>query len=174
MSAPIRIELVTRAETAAVVTELATLLTDAVEGGASVGFLAPLDPVDAQRWWHDALQPPTTVTLLARADGDGHAVGVVQLRLVGYPNGDHRADVAKLLVHRRARGRGIAHALMERLETEATARGRWLLMLDTQTGSLAEGFYERRAWQRIGVLDDHARTPDGRLEPTTFMFKRLR
>lgn len=117
-------------------------------------------------------EPATTLTFVARADGSG-AVGVVQLRLVNYPNGDHRADVAKLLVHRRARGRGVAHALMERVEAEAAARSRWLLMLDTQTGSPAEGLYERLGWQRYGRLEDHARTPDGTLEPTTFMMKRL-
>jgi len=106
-------------------------------------------------------------------EATGRAVGVVQLRLVMYPNSDHRADVAKLLVHRQARGRGIAGALMERLEAEATALDRWLLMLDTQTGSPAEAMYERMGWRRLGVLDDHARTPDGTLEPTTFMTKRL-
>lgn len=111
-------------------------------------------------------------------DDSGRAVGVVQLwvvqlRVVGYPNGDHRADVAKLLVHRHHRGRGVAHALTERLEAEATARDRWLLMLDTQTGSPAEKLYERLGWQRLGVLDDHARTPDGTLEPTTVMHNRL-
>jgi len=173
VTSTIRIELVDRADTTTAVTELAAVLVDAVDGGASVGFLSPLDPADAQDWWRDALTPATTTTLVARGDS-GRAVGVVQLRLVSYPNSDHRADVAKLLVHRQARGRGVAHALMERLETEATARDRWLLMLDTETGSPAEGFYERRGWQRLGVLADHARTPDGQLEPTTFMYKRLR
>jgi acetyltransferase len=172
VSSPVHIELVDRADTAAVETELAAILVDAVDGGASVGFLAPLDPVDAEQWWHDALQPTTTLTWVALDDG-GQAVGVVQLRLVSYSNGDHRADVAKLLVHRRARGHGIAHALMARLEAEASARGRWLLMLDTQTDSPAEGLYERLGWQRYGRLEDHARTPDGTLEPTTFMMKRL-
>jgi GNAT superfamily N-acetyltransferase len=170
---PIRIELVDRADPAAVAIELAAILVDAVDDGASVGFLAPLDPSRAQQWWSESLAPATTLTFVAREDS-GDAVGVVQLRLVSYPNGDHRADVAKLLVHRRARGRGVAHALMERVEAEATARARWLLMLDTQTGSPAEGLYERLGWHRLGVLNDHARTPDGTLEPTTFLYKRLR
>jgi len=173
VNSPVHIELVGRADTAAVETELAAILVDAVDGGASVGFLAPLDPIRAQHWWRDALKPATTLTWVAR-EASGQAVGVVQLRLISYPNGDHRAEVAKLLVHRQARGRGIAHALMERLEAEATARARWLLILDTQTRSPAEGMYERLGWQRFGVLDDHARTPGGRLEPTTFMQKRLR
>ena len=173
MNSQVHIELVDRADTGTVEIELAALLLDAVDDGASVGFLAPLDLAHAQRWWHEALQPATTLTLVAR-EPTGLAVGVVQLLLVSYPNGDHRAGVAKLLVLRQARGRGIAHALMERLEAEATARARWLLMLDTQTGSPAEGMYERLGWQRVGILNDHARTPDGTLEPTTFMHKRLR
>lgn len=173
MKSSVHIDVVDRDDTTDVETELATILVDAVDGGASVGFLAPLDPIEAQQWWRDALEPATTLTLVAR-DDTGLAVGVVQLRLVSYPNSDHRADVAKLLVHRRARGRGVAHALMERLEEAALARSRRLLMLDTQTGSPAEGMYERRGWQRLGVLTDHARTPDGTLEPTTFMYKRLR
>lgn len=172
LSSRVHIDLVDRADTQAVEVELAAILVDAVDDGASVGFLAPLDPIRAQHWWRDALKPATTLTLVAR-EPSGDAVGVVQLRLVAYPNGDHRAEVAKLLVHRRARGRGIAHALMEQLEAEAAARARWLLMLDTQTGSHAEGMYKRLGWQRLGVLDDHARTPDGTLEPTTFMTKRL-
>lgn len=152
--------------------ELGELLVDAVDGGASVGFLAALDPATAAAWWHAALRTPDTLTWVAR-DSDGTAVGVVQLGLVTLPNGSHRGDVHKLLVHRQARGHGIASRLMEVLEAAATEHGRWLLMLDTETGSPAEGFYERRGWQRLGVLDDHARCPDGRLAPTTFFTKRL-
>jgi len=172
VNSPVQIELVDRADTTAVERELATILIDAVDGGASVGFLAPLDPIRAQHWWREALKPDTTITLVAR-EPTGRTVGVLQLRLVTYPNGDHRAEVAKLLVHRVARGRGIGHALMERLEAEAMVRDRWLLMLDTQTRSPAEGMYEGMGWRRLGILDDHARTPDGTLEPTTFMTKRL-
>lgn len=92
--------------------ELAAILVDCVEDGASVGFLDPLDPEVARAWWQHALRADGTLTWAAR-DDEGAAVGVVQLRLVGYPNGSHRAEVAKLLV------------------------------LDTQTGSVAEGLYDR-------------------------------
>lgn len=152
--------------------ELGELLVDAVDGGASVGFLEALDVATAADWWHGALRTPDTLTWVAR-DTDGTAVGVVQLGLVTLPNGSHRGSVHKLLVHRRARGRGIASRLMDVVEAAAVDNGRWLLMLDTETGSPAEGFYERRGWQQLGVLRDHARCPDGRLAPTTFFTKRL-
>lgn len=151
---------------------LAQVLVDCVHGGASVGFLAPLPVADAARWWQGALRAPGTVTLVAR-DDDGRVDGVVQLRLVPYPNGLHRAELAKLLVHRRARGRGVAAALLDRAEQEALARGRWLLVLDTRTGSPAEGMYARRGWQRLGSVPDYALDPDGGLAPTTFMTRRL-
>lgn len=152
--------------------ELAAILVDCVAGGASVGFMAPLDPARAQHWWHGAVSAERTLTFAARDHG-GPAMGVVQLKLAAFENGRHRAEVAKLLVHRDARGRGVATALLQRLEAEAWARGRWLLLLDTQTGSPAERLYERLGWRRLAVVADHAVTPDGRLAPTTFMERRL-
>lgn len=154
------------------VPDLAALLADAVDGGASVGFLAGLAPVDAEAFWRRSL--PSVGTWVARLQDDGPVVGVVQLHPAKLPNGSHRADVAKLLVHRSARGRGVASALMARLEQEALAQGRWLLLLDTQIGSAAQSFYERSGWQVVGVVEDHAVTPHGRLVPTTFLVKRLR
>ena len=152
---------------------LADLLVDVVDGGASVGFLAPLPVADAERWWQGAVRAPGVLTLVGR-DGQDRAAGVVQLRLVGNPNGLHRAEVAKLLVHRSARSQGLASALLERIEREALARGRWLLILDTETGSPAQHLYERRGWARAGVVEDYALDPSGRLHPTTFMTKVLR
>jgi acetyltransferase len=95
--------------------ELAPLLVDSVAGGASVGFLHPLTTVEAARFWREALSSDATLPWVAR-DDDGSVVGVVQLRPVPYPNGAHRADVAKLLVHSAARGHGIARRLMAALE----------------------------------------------------------
>jgi GNAT superfamily N-acetyltransferase len=109
---------------------------------------------------------------VARGD-EGRAVGVVQLKPTQFPNGAHRAEVAKLLVHRAARGQGIANALMDRLEMHAREIGHWLLLLDTQTGSDAETLYAKRCWQRVGIVHDHARTPSGEFDSTTFMSKRL-
>ncbi len=100
-------------------------------------------------------------------------VGVVQLHAATLPNGAHRATVAKLLVHRSARGKGVATALMDRLERAALAQGRWLLQLDTETGSAAETLYRRQGWLVLGVLDRHAVRPGGDLSSTTFLFKEL-
>lgn len=154
------------------VPDLAAVLVDAVGGGASVGFLADLTLSEAAAFWRRAL--PGVHTWVARLQEGGPVVGVVQLHPAKLPNGAHRADVAKLLVHRAARGRGVASELMVRLEQEALAQGRWLLLLDTQTGSPAQAFYEKAAWQLVGVVDDHAVTPEGQLAPTTFLVKRLR
>jgi len=167
----VSIALLAADEVVAVVPELADVLLDGVADGASIGFLADLDLDRARTWWHGAVGSPGTLTWVARLDG--RVVGVVQLKLVTYPNGRHRADVAKLLVHRRARGLGLSRALMAALESEARRRGRWLLLLDTETGSLAEQLYEKWGWQRLGVLADHAAVPDGELRPTTFFSKRL-
>lgn len=84
----------------------------------------------------------------------GPALGVVQLKLAAPATGAHRADVAKLLVLRAARRRGVATALLQAVEVEARSRGRWLLLLDTRTGSLAESLYEGWGWQRVGVVED--------------------
>ena len=150
---------------------LADVLLDAVADGASIGFLADTDAGAATDWWLRALRADDTLTWVARLDGA--VVGVVQLRLVAYPNGRHRADVAKLLVHRRARGLGISSRLMASLEAEALRLRRWLLLLDTETGSLAEHLYEKWGWQRVGIVEDHAAVPDGELRATTFFSKAL-
>jgi GNAT superfamily N-acetyltransferase len=100
-------------------------------------------------------------------------VGVVRLILAALPNSVHRATVAKLLVHRDARGQRCASNLMSSLEEGARRLGRSLLILDTHTGSPAEAMYERWGWQRVGVIQDYAAIPDGRLVPTTYMAKHL-
>lgn len=150
------------------VAELAGLLVDAVDSGASVGFLAPLGHDAAARWWATALAAPETLTWLARTDATGPVVGVVRLVLAGMPNGMHRAEGSKLLVHREARGQGIGRALMRALEEHAHAIGRTRLVLDTETGSRAESLYESWGWDRVGTIPDYALGPDGRLGATTF------
>jgi GNAT superfamily N-acetyltransferase len=89
------------------------------------------------------------------------------------PNQPHRADVAKLLVHRSARGHGVAQRLMEQLEVEARARGKTLLVLDTVTGGVAERLYARLGWNRVGVIPGYALFPDGRFCDTTIFWKEL-
>jgi GNAT superfamily N-acetyltransferase len=153
-------------------TGLADVLVDCVAGGASVGFVTPFGHDEARQWWREALRDPYGLTWVAIQD-DGRIVGVVRLMLATQPNGTHRAEVSKLLVHRDARGQGCAAQLMSAVEEGARELGRSVLTLDTQTGSPAEGLYERRGWRRVGVIDDYATTPDGQLAPTTIMAKRL-
>jgi GNAT superfamily N-acetyltransferase len=150
---------------------LAALLVDCVRGGASLGFPASLTHDDAARWWRASLHADGTLTWVARDASS--IVGTVQLQPVAFPNGRHRASVSKLLVHTACRGRGIASALMSALEQHAREIGRTLLVLDTHTGSPAEDIYLRWGWQRVGVIEDYALTPDGELAPTTIMSKRL-
>jgi GNAT superfamily N-acetyltransferase len=108
--------------------------------------------------------------LLAAFDG-GRVVGTVQVILALPPNQPHRGEIAKLLVHRSARRRGVARLLMERAESEASAEGKTLLVLDTVTGDPAERLYERLGWTRVGVIPGYALYPDGRPCDTTVFWK---
>ncbi|MFD0569266.1 GNAT family N-acetyltransferase [Kitasatospora gansuensis] len=101
-------------------------------------------------------------------------LGTVQLRLTSYPNGRHRADLAKLLVHRDARGRGLGRRLLELAEQGAAEHGVTLLLLDTQTDSPAEQLYRAAGWTAFGTVPEHAADPAGVLRPTTFFHKALR
>lgn len=152
--------------------DLADVLVDCVEAGASVGFSRGLDHERALRWWQAALAEPGVRTLVSR-DGRGRIRGCVRLCPAGQENGRHRAEVAKLLVHRASRGEGRAGALMRALEEDARALGRTLLVLDTATGSLAERLYVRWGWTPVGVVPGYATTPDGDLAATTVMAKQL-
>lgn len=154
--------------------ELAEILVDVVNGGASVSFMLPFGEVEAIAFWQKIFpRVADGDVLLLAAILEGQAVGTVQLHLSTPPNQDHRADVAKLLVHRRARRLGVARALMQRLELEAVQRGRSLLTLDTMTDSPAERLYLSLGFTRIGVIPDYARWPDGPLGNTSFFFKDL-
>lgn len=151
--------------------DLAVLLVDAVESGACVGFLRGLCLPNARAFWESELG--AAQTWVARLAVDDPAVGVVQLHAPKLSNGAHRAEVAKLLIHRAARGQGLAKALMAEVEQQAGRQGRWLLQLDTETGSAAEALYVRLGWQVLGVIPDHAVRPSGELAPTAYLFKRL-
>lgn len=153
---------------------LASVLLDCVEGGASVSYMAPFSHAEAREAFegfaHDVERGGRLV--LAAFDGD-QIVGTVQVVFAWPPNQPHRADIAKLLVHRAARRRGIARQLMERAEEEAAAEGKTLLVLDTVTGDDAERLYERLGWTRVGVIPKYALYPDGRPCSTTVFFKDL-
>ncbi|WNV90131.1 GNAT family N-acetyltransferase [Umezawaea sp. Da 62-37] len=154
--------------------ELADVLVDAVEGGASVGFLLPLDRANAASWWEDLAPAVASGSLLLWvARIDGRVVGTVQVRLATMPNARHRGELAKLLVHRSARGRGIARALVEAAEQGAADAGITLLILDTETRSPAHGIYTHLGWTEVGTIPDYALDPKGEQSPTTIFYKRI-
>jgi GNAT superfamily N-acetyltransferase len=150
------------------VAALADLLVDAVEGGASVGFLLPIARDDASSWWREVLADALTDTWVAR-DPEGLVVGSVRLTLAWKPNSRHRGEISKLMVARPARRNGLATRLMDAAESSAWSRGLRLLLLDTETGSPAQPFYLARGWQVVGVIEDYAATPYGVPAATTIM-----
>ncbi|MBF9233775.1 GNAT family N-acetyltransferase [Microvirga sp. BT350] len=153
---------------------LAETLADCVAGGASVGFMWPFPVEEAVSWWDGVIENVAAgKTLLFGAYADGVLSGTVQIGLDGPCNQRHRGDVKKLLVHRRARRKGLAQRLLAALEDEARARGLSLLTLDTVTGSDAEQLYEKLGWTKSGVIPDFAMWPDGRLCATTVFWKKL-
>src|SRR3954471_21403869 len=153
---------------------LAAVLVDCVKGGASVSYMAPFSHEQAREAFEDfGAEVEQGRRLILAAFAEHEVVGTVQVILATPPNQPHRGDIAKLLVHRSARRRGIAQRLMERAEREALAEGRTLLVLDTVTGDDAERLYERLGWMRVGVIPDYALYPDGRLCATTVFYKQL-
>ncbi|KQS87919.1 MULTISPECIES: GNAT family N-acetyltransferase [unclassified Rhizobium] len=161
-------------EIAAALPALAEVLSDCVEGGASVGFMSPYLPADAMPYWEGVSQAVADGnTVLIVAERDGEIVGTVQLGIGMMPNQPHRADLKKLLVHRKARGLGLSRALMDAADVEARKHGRHILVLDTATGSPAEFIYEKLGWQRVGVIPQYALMPDGSYCGSTFFYKAL-
>ncbi len=153
---------------------LARVLEDCVAGGASVSYMAPFSHEDARGVFEAfATEVEQGRRLLLAAFAGGEVVGTVQVILAVPPNQPHRAEIAKLLVHRSARRRGVAERLMERAEAEARAEGKTLLVLDTVTGDAAERLYERLGWTRVGVIPGYALYPDGRPCDTTVFWKSL-
>jgi acetyltransferase len=157
---------------ASVIAGLCTLLIDAVDDGASVGFLAPMTDAKALAYWQPVLAGLQGGMVLWIAEAEGRVVGTVQLALNAKENGRHRADVQKLLVLRSHRGRGIAAALMKAVDEYAAANGRTLLVLDTIAGSPAEFVYRHLGWRKVGEIPDYAAMPDGELRPTAYYYKR--
>ncbi|MFJ1702888.1 GNAT family N-acetyltransferase [Kitasatospora sp. NPDC088346] len=163
-------------ELAAAAGELGELLADAVAGGSSVGFLAPPDAGEAAAWWRGLAAGVTDGSIVlwaARDAATGRLLGTVQLRLSTMPNGRHRAELAKLVVHSAARGRGLGRTLLAHAEHEAVGLGIGLLLLDTETGSPAERLYEAAGWTRLGTVPRYAADPAGVLRSTTFFHKSL-
>ncbi len=158
----------------AAIADLAMILADAVAGGASVGFLLPFSPDDAASWWRslaDDVARGTVLVIVARLDG--RLVGTAQLRLAQLPNARHRAEVAKVLVHRSARRQGIGSALMSEIERIALSERRTLLVLDTIADSEAEPLYAKLGWTRAAEIPRYAGMPDGELRPTVIFYRDL-
>ena len=162
-------------ETTACVPALADLLTDGVEGGASVSFMWPLPLDKAQAFWRGVAEgvARNDRVLLVAEDNSGQLVGTVQLILAMPDNQPHRADVAKMLVRRSARRRGIAQQLMAALDDAARAHGKHTLVLDTVTGGDAERLYARSGWQPVGEIPRYALMPDGQPCSTTYFYKQI-
>jgi GNAT superfamily N-acetyltransferase len=154
---------------------LADILVDAVDSGASVTFLRPLVPEKALRFWQGVAEGVARGdrALLVAEDADGTLLGTVQLFLATPENQPHRAEVAKMLVHRRARRRGVGALLLEAVEQVAREEGRTLLILDTVTGGDADRLYTRGGWTRLGDVPGYALLPDGTPGAATFFYKAL-
>ena len=155
---------------------LADVLLDCVEAGASVGFMHPLSRAKAIAFWEGVLASATRgerIVLVAEDTASGFIVGSVQLVLTMPDNQPHRADVAKMQVHRRAQRRGVGKALLRAIETEARNAGRTLLVLDTVTGSAAERLYSSLGWHRCGEIPNYALLPQGGLCSTTVLYRQL-
>jgi len=153
--------------------ELADVLIDCVEGGASVSFMHPLPRDRAAAFWRRVGQDVAAVerALLVAEDARG-LCGTVQLVLHQPENQPHRADLSKLLVHRRARRQGLGEALMRAAEATARECGKTLLVLDTANDG-AERLYERLGWERVGVIPGYALLPHGGLCGTTVYYRNL-
>ena len=155
---------------------LGALLKDAVDGGASVNFLAGVTAAQTEGWWASRADRVAdgTITVFVARDGDGRIVGSTLLERSVNPNSPHRAEIGKVIVHRSVRRQGLGRALMEAAEERARDEGRWMLILDTVTGSPAAAMYEALGWQTVGTIPAYALDTSGEPEAATYYYKDLR
>jgi GNAT superfamily N-acetyltransferase len=159
--------------TDAAILELAHLLIDCVQGGASVSFMSPLSLDKASAFWRRVAQATARgERALLVAEDSGGTIGTVQLILDLPENQPHRADVSKMLVHRRARRQGVGTAMLRAVEELARELNKSLLVLDTANAE-AERLYARLGWERVGIVPDYALLPGGGFCATTFFYRRL-
>ena len=153
---------------------LGDVLIDCVEGGASVSFMLPMTRAKADAYWAGVATAVSRgeCLVLASFDAAGAITGTVQVILKQPENQPHRADVAKMLVHRRARRHGIGAQLLTAAEAAAVQAGKSLLVLDTASAD-AERLYARVGWQRVGEIPDYALWPGGGTCATTVFYKRI-
>ncbi|MEU9622143.1 GNAT family N-acetyltransferase [Streptomyces sp. NPDC088251] len=152
--------------------ELAALLVETVDGGSSVGFLAPLDRGAAAAWWRERAGAVDAGDLRVWIARDAERVaGTIGLVRAPLPNARHRAEIAKLMVRPSARGQGLGRSLLAAAERSAAEEGITLLVLDTESGSPAERLYRSAGWTECGSIPDYAADPAGTLRPTTLYYK---
>ena len=174
MTGPVIVRSLSAREARGSVPALSEILIDCVEGGASVGFMAPLTRERSDAFWRgvaEGVAAGERALLVAEERAGGGIVGTVQVVLAQPENQPHRADIAKMLVLRSARGQGLGTALMRAAEDAARAAGKSLLVLDTCAGSDAERLYGRLGWTRVGLVPGYALYPDGRPGGATFFYK---
>jgi GNAT superfamily N-acetyltransferase len=154
---------------------LSDVLIDCVEGGASVSFMLPMTREKTEGYWRSVAESVERGErkVLVAENAEGVMFGTVQLVLDQPENQPHRADVAKMLVHRRARKQGVGAALLLAAEHCAWELGKTLLVLDTVTGSDGHRLYTRAGWRRVGEIPNYALWPDGRPCSTTVFYKAL-
>lgn len=152
---------------------LVDLLVDAVEAGAAVNFIWPMTRAKAEKWWDRAFASLSD-RLIFVAEADGQIDGTVQLVMAPQENQPHRADLAKMLVHRRARRLGLGTALLRAAEDEARRIGRTLLTLDTESNGDGERLYASMGWIKFGEVPGYAYSNDMKSpEPASFFYKVL-
>ena len=175
MSEDVSVRRVGANEAVACVDALADVLIDCVEGGASVGYMLPLSREKALGFWRGVAEgvARNERALLIAENRVGEILGTVQLIVAQPDNQQHRADVGKMLVCRKARRQGIGQRLMAAVEDVARDEGKSVLVLDTVTGGAAEGLYEKAGWQRVGVVPKYALMPDGEFCATTVYYRHL-
>lgn len=161
-------------EARSLVPALAGILLDCVQGGASVSFMDSLSRTEAEAFFDTVARGVAEGNRILLAAFNGpEPIGTVQVLTATPPNQPHRADVAKLLVLRSARGQGVGSRLVKAAEEAARQAGRILLTLDTVTGDPGEGLYLKLGWTRVGVIPNYALYPDGRWCDTTIFYKQL-
>ena len=171
-----RISALAAADYEAAIPELAALLVDAIDGGASINFLAGATTEQTAGWWRARLDAVRSgrMTLFVARDDEDRIVGSTLIDRSTNQNSPHRAEIGKVIVHRSARRQGVARALMEAAEELARDEGRWMLILDTVTGSAAASLYESLGWQTVGTIPGYALDVSGVPEPATYYYKDLR
>ncbi|HZH12220.1 MAG TPA: GNAT family N-acetyltransferase [Microvirga sp.] len=174
MSETVTIRALSLGQSAEQIGPLSTVLIDCVEGGASVGFMLPMTRDKAETFWRGVANSVAAgERILLVAEDGGEIIGTVQVVLKQPENQPHRGDVSKMLVHRKARRRGVGAALMRAAEEAARRAGKTVLVLDTVTGSDAERLYTRLGWERVGIIPNYALWPQGGLCPTTYFHKQI-